>query len=102
MPFDHAGYYVWPSQLEAEVSFLTASLAHMGIKELMRPVPTVVGLGPDKDPFLWVAAFDNLDGNGKGETEDVGVKLPHFALKAASKSLTFCILDYLHLVRLGF
>jgi hypothetical protein len=91
MSFDHVGYYVPLSQIEAEVSFLTASLAHIGIKELMRPMPTVVGFGLEREPFFWVSADDGTQGNGedgKEGREQVAMNLPHFALKAASKSGT--------------
>lgn len=58
MPLDHIGYYVPASLLETEVRFLLASLAHLGVAEFKRPHPSVVGLGPPRDPYLWVAAAE--------------------------------------------
>jgi hypothetical protein len=77
MPLDHIGYYVPSAQLETEVAFLIAAFKHMDINERMRPIPTVVGLGTEHDPFLWVAATE------AGSGPDT-VNL-HYAVKATSK-----------------
>lgn len=57
MLLDHFNLLVPPSQLEATISFLTSSLAHMGFKELERPIPTVVGLG-ETAAYFWIGVVE--------------------------------------------
>lgn len=76
--------------IEDEVRFLTGAFACLGIRELVRPVPVVVGLGVSasgkqheedgsNNAFLWVFPV----GEGK-EASAI-----HLALKAKSKLLCF-------------
>ena len=78
MGLDHIGYYVPADQLETEVSFLISALKHMDVQERMRPVPTVVGLGTQHDPYLWVAVPEVEHGS----TAKINL---HYAIKATSK-----------------
>ena len=65
------------------VTFLTSSLQHMGFKEHMRPIPSVVGMG-DATPFLWTAGLSSKDGDEK--TQETLLKRQHVAFTAESKS----------------
>ena len=81
MPLDHFSLIVPSPYLEDMVTFLTTSLAHMGFKEMLRPIPTVVGMG-DTSPFLWIACIDPNDGDVK--TQEACLKKQHIAFTAES------------------
>ena len=83
MPLDHFSLLVPQSKLDGMVTFLTSSLQHMGFKEHMRPVPSVVGMG-DAVPFLWIAGLGPEDGDEK--TQESLLKRQHIAFTAESKS----------------
>lgn len=53
MPCDHFSTTVPPSSYEPLIEFLTKSLAHLGFKEHMRPIPQVVGMG-EGSPYFWL------------------------------------------------
>jgi len=83
MQVDHVSLAVPYAKLDAEVTFLTSSMAHMGLKELMRPHPAVVGMG-SSSPFLWVSGVDNA----RNEIVEDGNRIlkVHLAITAKSKS----------------
>ena len=82
--------------LEDEIHFLTTAFACLDVKELTRPVPSVVGLGrgmPDNkiveddgtnNAFLWV--FSDAAPGATPLGEGQAVSSIHLALKAQSKS----------------
>ncbi|KAI9844276.1 MAG: hypothetical protein M1837_005686 [Sclerophora amabilis] len=78
MPLDHFSICVPESKFEPIITFLTSSLEHMGFKEHMRPVPTVVGLG-DAFPFLWIASSGGGSEDGAHER---ALKRHHIAFTA--------------------
>jgi hypothetical protein len=82
MPADHFSLVVPEAKLEDLISFLTTSLGHLGFKEMMRPVPHVVGLG-EESPYLWISAPcpENVD----GKSIDGLLKQIHVAFAAESK-----------------
>jgi hypothetical protein len=82
MQVDHVSLAVPYAKLEAEVAFLTSSMAHMGLKEWMRPHPAVVGMG-SRSPFLWVSGVDNA----RNEIVEDGNRIMkvHLALTAKGK-----------------
>lgn len=99
MPLDHFSLAVPQSKFEDFVTFLTTSLQHMGFKEQMRPIPTVVGMG-DTSPFLWAAGVALDDGSEK--TLEGLLKRQHIAFTAESQSCVFSFLARLlphHVVR---
>lgn len=55
MPCDHFSLVVPPSKFEPLIEWLVTSLSHLGFKEHMRPVPSVVGLG-DTSPYFWLSS----------------------------------------------
>ena len=60
MSVDHVSLPVPHSLVDAEVTFLNASLEPLGIKELFRVAPAVVGMGTSMtNPFLWVAGVNS-------------------------------------------
>ncbi len=79
MSVDHTSLPVPHSVLEDEVRFLNAALGPLGIKELSRVHPAVVGMGTDvMNSFLWVTGINN-----KGERlKDGSGNAIHLALKA--------------------
>jgi len=84
MPLDHFSIVVPQAKFEGLITFLAASLKHLGFTEHMRPIPTVVGMG-DSTPFFWITAFDA----GEEEEEDSKVqetllKKQHIAFAAES------------------
>jgi hypothetical protein len=83
MPLDHFGIVVPQAKLEGVVTFLLASLQHLGFKEHMRPIPTVVGLG-DAMPFMWITGADHENGDTK--TQEELLKKSHIAFTAESQS----------------
>ncbi|KAH8674620.1 hypothetical protein BGZ60DRAFT_429610 [Tricladium varicosporioides] len=81
MPCDHFTIRVPPSSYEPLIEFLTKSLAHLGFKEHLRPIPEVVGMGEER-PYLW------LDGRLPEGVDEAAVKGPlkgnHIAFTAKS------------------
>lgn len=84
MPLDHSSVTVPASKFEQTVSFLTTSLAHLGFKELYRPIPTVVGMGEEK-PYFWVDARADIDAREEEVLLKV-LKTTHIAFAAESMS----------------
>ncbi|KIX06259.1 uncharacterized protein Z518_04234 [Rhinocladiella mackenziei CBS 650.93] len=82
MPVHHISLPVPFSQVDAEVSFLVAAFGHMDIKEFMRPVPGVVGMGDDR-PFLWIVG---LDKKHEPVPDDAQITRIHLALSAKDRS----------------
>ena len=82
MQVDHVSLAVPYAKLDAEVAFLTSSMAHMGFKECMRPHPAVVGMG-SSSPFLWVSGVDNA----RNEIVENGNRIlgVHLAITAKGK-----------------
>ncbi|KIW73265.1 hypothetical protein PV04_01397 [Phialophora macrospora] len=78
MSLHHISYPVHFSKFDDEVNFLLASFEHMGLKECMRPVPGVVGLGEENRPWLWISGLENRQPIG----DDVKVLQNHVALRA--------------------
>ncbi len=68
MPLDHLSFTVPQSKLEGMVTFLTSSLQHMGFREHMRPIPSVVGMG-DAVQFLWIVGL-GFQRRGRKDTRD--------------------------------
>jgi hypothetical protein len=81
MPADHFSVLVPNSKIDEVAAFLVSSFQHLGFKEFMRPIPTVVGLG-DNTPFLWLSGFDSSEIDEKA-LEIIGKK-QHIALTAQS------------------
>lgn len=80
LTLDHTAIVVPASKLEDVVQFLLAALEPLGLKEMMRPIPTSVGLG-DQTPFFWVGAVE-----GDAETLEKVMQLQHPAFSASSRS----------------
>ena len=56
---DHIGITVPHAKLEEEVKFFEKALSPLGVKELWRPIPEVVGMGDSmQNPFLWVSGVE--------------------------------------------
>jgi hypothetical protein len=83
MPVDHFSLSVPQSQLESVITFLVSSLQHLGFKEHMRPIPSVVGLG-EATPYLWITGLDPVDGDEK--TYETLLKKTHIAFTAQRQS----------------
>lgn len=81
MPLDHFCVPVPQSKLEDLIVFLTTSLA--GFKEIMRPIPNVVGLGEVR-PYFWLTGVDATDIDAK--SLDLTLKKNHIAFTAESMS----------------
>ncbi|KPI44274.1 uncharacterized protein AB675_8527 [Cyphellophora attinorum] len=60
MSIDHIAYYTPTSVFKDEIAFLTASLKHLDIVELVRipGMDNLVGLGKGQKAFLWVSGLD--------------------------------------------
>lgn len=79
MPFNHIGVNVPSGDFDKIVDFYLRALAPLGYSELARPVPRVVGMGPDGKAELWLTKDPRLDGDA-----DTPLNL-HIALEASSK-----------------
>lgn len=86
MPLDHFSINVPLSKLDGVIAFLTSSLKHLGLKEIVRPVPFVVGLG-EKAPYFWITGIDPDYADEK--TQELLSKKQHVAFTAESKSISF-------------
>lgn len=87
MPFNHVGIPVPSRHFDATVQFYLAALAPLGYTELIRPVPDVVGIGPEGKPELWFSKDRTTMTTHEGDDNDddgTSMKL-HIALDAASK-----------------
>ncbi|KIW50117.1 hypothetical protein PV05_11735 [Exophiala xenobiotica] len=81
-PVDHVSLPCHFSKVGAEVAFLVAAFGHMGLKELIRFGPGVVGLGTDS-PWLWVSGLHN---STREEVEDdVQISTVHLAVTAKDR-----------------
>ncbi|TVY40128.1 hypothetical protein LOCC1_G006875 [Lachnellula occidentalis] len=78
MPLDHMTLTVPQAKLEDIIKFLTTSLQPLGFKEMMRPLPNIVGLG-DTAPLFWLNTHD-----GDAETQEALFKKAHIAFTATS------------------
>jgi hypothetical protein len=56
MPLDHISLVVPQPTLDPLITFLTTTLSHIGFKEIVRPIPDVVGLG-EGNPYLWITGL---------------------------------------------
>jgi hypothetical protein len=81
MPLDHINISIPQSKLDGVITFLTTSLKDLGFKEIMRPVPNVVGLG-ENAPYFWVKGVDTSETDEK--TFDALLKQTHIAFVAES------------------
>ncbi|KAF2395828.1 hypothetical protein EJ06DRAFT_484456 [Trichodelitschia bisporula] len=54
MSLDHFSIVVPAPAFEPLIAFLLKSVGHLGLKEIIRPVPQVVGLGVTR-PYFWIA-----------------------------------------------
>jgi hypothetical protein len=81
MPLHHFCLAVPQSKLEPFVTFLTSSLQTLGFKQLVRPIPSIVGLG-ETTPYLWVNV-PNI-GGGDVEMHEAILKKQHIAFSATS------------------
>jgi hypothetical protein len=64
MPLDHFCISVPAAQFEDTIKFITTSLGHMGVKENVRPIPTVVGLG-ESSTYFWLSSVEGDDAEYK-------------------------------------
>lgn len=84
MSLDHIAYYIPTAEFDKEVSFLLASLKHLGIVELVRipGIQHLVGIGKGEKAFLWVS------GVNQGADIAGGTTIPtmHFAIAATGMS----------------
>jgi hypothetical protein len=83
MPCDHIAVYVHMSKFEDEIKFLLGAFGHMGMKEFMRPIEGVVGLG-EETPWLWLSALHGRE----AIADDVKLLPFHLALKAKGMLVT--------------
>lgn len=83
---DHCTYPIPHDKLEEEVKFITAALSHTGFKEIMRPRPSVVGLGmPNTRPVLWFVRCNEARPPIRDDPTDTDFRY-HFAFAAGSRS----------------
>jgi hypothetical protein len=82
MPIDHFSFMVPQPKLDPLISFLTTSLAHMGFKEMMRPMDNVVGLG-EQVPYFWLTGC--VPGDVQEESLMKVLRGLHVAFRAESK-----------------
>lgn len=82
MPLDHFTVLVPQTKIEDLVTFLTASLNNLGFKEIIRPIPDVVGLGENTTPYFWIAA---LPEDVEEDSPKPIVKSDHMAFAAESE-----------------
>jgi catechol 2,3-dioxygenase-like lactoylglutathione lyase family enzyme len=79
MPLDHMTLTVPQAKLEDTINFLTTSLQPLGFKEIVRPVPNVVGLG-EQAPYFWLNVVEGAD----VKTQEAILKAQHIAFTATS------------------
>lgn len=76
--------------VDTELSFCLASLAHLGVKEIMRPLPTSVGFGKDV-PNFWISDVDEKE-TPYEVCESGKVTRMHVGVCASSRSIDFTVL----------
>lgn len=55
---DHIGIIIPHDKFDEEVNFLLAALAPLGMKEQMRPIPGIIGIGDaPHNAFLWISGI---------------------------------------------
>ncbi|TVY71504.1 hypothetical protein LSUE1_G007097 [Lachnellula suecica] len=81
MPLDHFNIAVPQGKLEDIITFLTTSFEPLGLKEIARPVPTVVGFG-EKTPYFWLNVADLKEVDSK--SHEAVLKSQHIAFTAAT------------------
>lgn len=75
---DHVSLPCPENLVEKELEFLSGALAPLGVKELFRIRPQIVGFGDSmRNPFLWVFALDRNQSPIKGDVTSV-----HMAFRA--------------------
>lgn len=79
MPLDHFNITVPEANFEDLITFLQESLAHLGFKEMMRPMPKLVGMG-DTEPFFWMSSCPS-EGTDMSAYK-TALKKTHIALNA--------------------
>ena len=82
MPVDHTSLIVPAPSLDELTAFLLSSLKHMNFHEIMRPIPTAVGLG-ETLPYFWLVGVSADDGYDIPTATKMGA-LAHFAFVAES------------------
>lgn len=83
MPCDHVSVIVPATKIDDVAKFLLTSLAHLDFKEMMRPTPTVIGMGEEK-PWFWLMGVD--EGEVDATTFAKLNNRAHIAFAAESKS----------------
>ncbi|KIW24210.1 uncharacterized protein PV07_09938 [Cladophialophora immunda] len=81
MSIHHMSYSVHFSKVDDEVAFLLAAFGHMGLKEFLRPVPGVVGLG-ESAPWLWIVGVEDR----QPIPDDTKILRNHVALQAKDQA----------------
>lgn len=81
MSIDHILLPVPSGQVDAEVAFFLGAFAGLGVVELQRPIPNVVGFGKDH-PRMWVSDRDE-DGKPFTVSAEGKVTRVHLALTAS-------------------
>jgi hypothetical protein len=76
LTIDHTAIVVPAAKLDDVIKFLLAALKPLGLKEMMRPIPTSVGLG-DQTPFFWVTGIE-----GDAKTLELVMQNEHTAFSA--------------------
>ncbi|KAL8800941.1 MAG: hypothetical protein Q9182_004823 [Xanthomendoza sp. 2 TL-2023] len=82
MSLNHISIAIPASKVEPLVTFLVASLAHLGWKEHVRYAPYVVGLGEERHADFWIAGILPEDVDEK--TVETMLKSQHIAFTAQS------------------
>jgi hypothetical protein len=82
MPCSHVSLPVPFSKADAEAAFLLAAFGHMGLKEIARPGPGVVGLG-ENAPWLWISGLQRRE----PIDDDTRILQVHLALTATGTFL---------------
>lgn len=78
--FDHVAITCVASVFDAEIKFLNTALAPIGIKEQLRPMPLLSGLGHDgQRPTFFIS------GMAKGQPNEEPVTRSHIAFSAPSR-----------------
>jgi hypothetical protein len=75
MSIDHIAYYTPTPVFKDEIAFLTASLKHLDIVELVRipGMENLVGLGKGQKAFLWVSGLDESKGTNLGDAMHIAL-----------------------------
>lgn len=87
MVFSHLGFCVPQSKLDQVVSFYVSALAPLGYKELIRPVPHVVGLGVQY-PDFWITGAPESSVPEPSAPGTLSVAPLHIAFDADGKYLS--------------